>query len=165
MDIIAKNKKAYYEYFINNTIEAGIVLTGDEVKALREKKASINEAFAETENGELWLINANISFYKNSANFLNSDAKRRRKLLVKKKDINSLQGKVEREGFTIIPTKLYFNKKGFAKIEIGVAKGKKLYDKREDKKQKDWNIKKQRLLRDFKQNREGKYSAQDCFNF
>ena len=150
MDLIAKNKKAYFEYFISDTIEAGIVLTGDEVKALREKKASINEAFAETDNGEIWLINANISTYKNSAKILISDARRRRKLLLKKKDISSLQGKIEREGFTVIPIKLYFNKKGFAKLEIGVAKGKKLYDKREDKKLKDWNIQKQRLLRDFK---------------
>ena len=150
MDVIAKNKKAYYEYFVNETIEAGIVLTGDEIKALRVGKVSINEAFAETDNGELWLINTDISSYKNSSNILASDAKRKRKLLVKKKDINTLQGKVEREGFTIIPIKLYFNKKGFAKIEIAVAKGKKLYDKREDKKRKDWNLQKQRLLRNFK---------------
>ena len=150
MEIIAKNKKAYYEYFIDKTLEAGIVLTGDEVKALRENKVSINEAFAETKNGELWLINADIAFYRNSAKILISDAKRKRKLLVKKKDISSLQGKVEREGYTIIPIKIYFNKKGFAKIEIAVAKGKKLYDKREDKKQKDWNIQKQRLLRNLK---------------
>ncbi len=150
MILIAKNKKAHYEYFISNTIEAGIVLTGDEVKALREKKASISEAFAETENGELWLVNADISFYKNSSKILVTDAKRKRKLLVKKKEISTLQGKVEREGFTIIPLKLYFNKKGYAKIEIAVAKGKKLYDKREDKKKKDWNLQKQRLLRDFK---------------
>ena len=150
MILIAKNKKAHYEYFISNTIEAGIVLTGDEVKALREKKASISEAFAETENGELWLVNADISFYKNSSKILVTDAKRKRKLLVKKKEISTLQGKIEREGFTIIPLKLYFNKKGYAKIEIAVAKGKKLYDKREDKKKKDWSLQKQRLLRDFK---------------
>ena len=150
MILIAKNKKAHYEYFISNTIEAGIVLTGDEVKALREKKASISEAFAETENGELWLVNADISFYKNSSKILVTDAKRKRKLLVKKKEISTLQGKIEREGFTIIPLKLYFNKKGYAKIEIAVAKGKKLYDKREDKKKKDWNLQKQRLLRDLK---------------
>ncbi len=150
MDVIAKNKKAYYEYFINETMEAGLVLTGDEVKALRERKASINEAFAETDNGELWLINADISSYKNSSKFLISDAKRKRKLLVKKKDISTLQGKIEREGYTIIPLKLYFNKKGYVKIEIGVAKGKKLYDKREDKKKKDWNLQKQRLLRNLK---------------
>ena len=88
MILIAKNKKAHYEYFISNTIEAGIVLTGDEVKALREKKASISEAFAETENGELWLVNADISFYKNSSKILVTDAKRKRKLLVKKKEIS-----------------------------------------------------------------------------
>ena len=96
------------------------------------------------------MINADISFYKNSSKILVTDAKRKRKLLVKKKEISTLQGKVEREGFTIIPLKLYFNKKGYAKIEIAVAKGKKLYDKREDKKKKDWNLQKQRLLRDFK---------------
>ena len=150
MDLVAKNKKAYFEYFISDTLEAGIVLTGDEVKALREKKVSINESYAETDKGELWLINSDISSYKNSAKILISEAKRKRKLLLKKKDINTLQGKIEREGYTIIPIKLYFNKKGLAKIEIGVAKGKKLYDKREDKKQKDWNIQKQRLLRDYK---------------
>ncbi len=150
MHVIAKNKKAYYEYFINETLEAGIVLTGDEVKSLREGKVSINESFAETENGELWLINANISSYKNSSKILISDEKRKRKLLVKKKDISTFQGKVEREGYTIIPIKIYFNTKGMAKIEIAVAKGKKLYDKREDKKQKDWNKHKQRLLRNFK---------------
>ena len=150
MNIIAKNKKAFYEYFINDTLEAGIVLSGDEVKSLREGKVSISESFAETENGELWLINANISSYKNSAKILISDEKRKRKLLVKKKDINVMQGKVDREGYTIIPIKIYFNKKGLAKIEIAVAKGKKLYDKREDKKQRDWNKQKQRLLRTFK---------------
>ena len=150
MQVIAKNKKAFYEYFINDTLEAGIVLSGDEVKSLREGKVSINESFAETENGELWLINANISSYKNSSKLLISDEKRKRKLLVKKKDISTLQGKVEREGYTIVPIKIYFNKKGLAKIEIAVAKGKKLYDKREDKKQKDWNKQKQRLLRNFK---------------
>ena len=150
MQVIAKNKKAFYEYFINDTLEAGIVLSGDEVKSLREGKVSINESFAETENRELWLINANISSYKNSSKLLISDEKRKRKLLVKKKDISTLQGKVEREGYTIVPIKIYFNKKGLAKIEIAVAKGKKLYDKREDKKQKDWNKQKQRLLRNFK---------------
>ncbi len=150
MNIIAKNKKAFYEYFINDTIEAGIVLNGDEVKSLREGKVSINESFAETKNGELWLVNANITSYKNSSKILISDEKRKRKLLVKKKDISTLQGKIEREGFTIVPIKIYFNKKGLAKIEIAVAKGKKLYDKREDKKQKDWKKHKQRLLRNFK---------------
>ena len=150
MDVIAKNKKAFYEYFINDTLEAGIALNGDEVKSLREGKVSINEAFAETDNGELWLINANISSYKNSSKILISDEKRKRKLLVKKNDINTFQGKVEREGYTIVPIKIYFNKKGIAKVEIAVAKGKKLYDKREDKKKKDWNKQKQRLLRNFK---------------
>ena len=149
MQVIAKNKKAFYEYFINDTLEAGIVLSGDEVKSLREGKVSINESFAETENGELWLINANISSYKNSSKLLISDEKRKRKLLVKKKDISTLQGKVEREGYTIVPIKIYFNKKGLVKLEIAIAKGKKLYDKREDKKKKDWDVQKKRLLKNY----------------
>ncbi len=107
-----------------------IVLNGDEVKSLRQGKVSINEAFAETENGELWLINANISSYKNAAKVYISDEKRKRKLLLKKKDISTFQGKVEREGYTIVPIKIYFNKKGIAKVEIAVAKGKKHDGKR-----------------------------------
>ncbi len=150
MQVIANNKKAFFQYFIIEKIEAGIQLLGDEVKSLRNGKASINEAYAETKKGELFLVNSNISAYEKSANFNRFEPKRIRKLLVRKKDISKLQGKIEKEGMTIIPIKIYFNKKGLAKIEIAIAKGKKLYDKREDKKKKDWNIQKNRLLKNFR---------------
>ena len=147
MSLIANNKKANFLYHIIEKIEAGIVLSGAEVKSLRNGKASISEAYAETKKGELWLINSNISAYKNSAKFLKDEPKRVRKLLVHKKEIKKLKGKIEREGLTIIPLRLYFNKKGLVKLEIAIAKGKKLYDKREDKKIKDWNRQKQRLMK------------------
>ncbi len=150
MQVIANNKKAFFQYFIIEKIEAGIQLLGDEVKSLRNGKASINEAYAETKKGELFLVNSNISAYEKSSNFNRFESKRIRKLLVRKKDISKLQGKIEKEGMTIIPIKIYFNKKGLAKIEIAIAKGKKLYDKREDKKKKDWNIQKNRLLKNFR---------------
>jgi SsrA-binding protein len=149
MQIIANNKKAFFQYFILEKIEAGIQLTGDEVKSLRVGKASIKEAYAETKKGQLFLINADISIYEKSSRYSKLDSKRIRKLLVHKKEISKIQGKVEKEGMTIIPLKLYFNKKGLAKIEIAVAKGKKLYDKREDKKKKDWNLQKKRLLKNL----------------
>ena len=149
MRLIANNKKSYFQYFIIEKIEAGIQLVGDEVKSLRNGKASINEAYAETNKGEFFLINANIPIYQNSAKFSKLDPKRARRLLLKKKDIFRLQGKIEKEGMTVIPIKLYFNKKGLVKIEIAVAKGKKLYDKREDKKKKDWNLQKKRLLKNY----------------
>ena len=150
MQVIANNKKAFFQYFIIEKIEAGIQLYGDEVKSLRTGKVSIQEAYAETNKGELFLINADIAVYEKTFYKTKSEAKRIRKLLVRKKDIKRLQGKVEREGMTIIPLKIYFNKRGLAKIEIAIAKGKKLYDKREDKKKKDWNIQQKRLLKNFK---------------
>ena len=150
MSLIANNKKASFQYHILEKIEAGLVLEGHEVKSLRYGKVSIAEAYAEADKGELWLINSDISYYSNSAKFFSYNPKRIRKLLVHKKEINKIQGKIEKEGMTIIPLRLYFNSRGFVKIEIAVAKGKKLYDKREDKKQKDWNKHKQRLLRNFK---------------
>ncbi len=150
MLLVANNKKASFEYHVLEKLEAGIVLNGDEVKALRMGKASIAESYAETKDGELWLVNSNISNYKNAARLNNIEPKRVRKLLVKKKEINRLKGKIEREGMTIVPLRLYFNRRGYAKIEIGIAKGKKLYDKREDKKKKDWNRQKQRLLKNLK---------------
>ena len=148
--IIAYNKKASFEYHILEKIEAGIVLYGDEVKSMRVGKVSISEAFAETRDGEMWLVNSNISSYKNSFRLSGVEPKRSRKLLMHKKEINRIRGKIEREGMTIIPIRLFFNKRGYAKIEIAIARGKKLYDKREDKKKKDWNRQKQRLLKNFK---------------
>ena len=150
MQVIANNKKAFFQYFIIERIEAGIQLNGDEVKSLRTGKVSISEAYAETKKGELFLINADIAVYEKTFYKTQSEAKRARKLLVYKKDITRLQGKVDREGMTIIPLKIYFNKRGVAKIEIAIAKGKKLYDKREDKKKKDWSMQKKRLLKNYK---------------
>ena len=150
MQVIANNKKAFFQYFIIEKIEAGIQLFGDEVKSLRTGNISIQEAYAETKKGELFLINADIAVYEKTFYKTKSEAKRIRKLLVRKKDIKRLQGKVEREGMTIIPLKIYFNNRGLAKIEIAIAKGKKLYDKREDKKKKDWNIQQKRLLKNYK---------------
>ena len=149
MQIVANNKKAFFEYFILEKIEAGIQLTGSEVKSLRTGKVSIKEAYAETKKGQLFLINADISNYDKAASYSKIESKRVRKLLVHKKEISKLQGKIEKEGMTIIPLKIYFNKKGIAKIEIAIAKGKKLYDKRESKKKRDWNIQKKRLLKNI----------------
>lgn len=150
MSLIANNKKAYFQYQILEKIEVGIVLNGNEVKALRFRKASINEAYAETDNGELWLVNANISHYSNSDKFSLGEPKRLRKLLAHRREINKIQGKVEKEGMTIIPLKIYFTKKGLVKLELAIAKGKKLYDKREDKKKKDWSRQQKRLLKNYK---------------
>ena len=149
MQIVANNKKAFFEYFILEKIEAGIQLTGSEVKSLRAGKASIKESYAETKKGQLFLINADISNYDKAASYSKIESKRVRKLLVHKKEISKLQGKIEKEGMTIIPLKIYFNKKGIAKIEIAIAKGKKLYDKRESKKKRDWNIQKKRILKNI----------------
>ena len=149
MQIVANNKKAFFEYFILEKIEAGIQLTGSEVKSLRAGNASIKESYAETKKGQLFLINADISNYDKAASYSKTESKRVRKLLVHKKEISKLQGKIEKEGMTIIPLKIYFNKKGIAKIEIAIAKGKKLYDKRESKKKRDWNIQKKRILKNI----------------
>ena len=150
MSLITNNKKAFFQYHVLEKIEAGLVLEGNEVKALRSGKASISEAYAESENGELWLINSDISIYSNSAKFNSYNPKRNRKLLVHKRELNKIRGKIEKEGMTIIPLRIYFNNRGLVKIEIAVAKGKKIYDKREDNKKKDWNRQKQRLLKNYK---------------
>ena len=144
LKIISNNRKARFNYFFNEFFEAGIVLTGSEVKSLREGKVNISEAYAFDDNGEIYLVNSHIPLYKESS-YNNHDPKRNRKLLLNKKEINKLIGRINREGLTLIPTKLYF-KKGKAKIEIAVAKGKKLYDKRQVKKTRDWNREKSRIL-------------------
>ena len=147
MHIVANNKKAFFEYFILEKIEAGIQLTGDEVKSLRSGKASIKEAYAEAKKGQLYLVNSDISNYEKASSYSKSDSKRVRKLLVHKKQIAKLQGKIEKEGMTIVPIKLYFNSRGIAKIEIAVAKGKKQFDKRAVKKNRDWSRDKARYVR------------------
>ena len=145
LKIICNNRKAKFNYFFNEFFEAGIALKGSEVKSLRDGKANISEAYAIDEQGEIFLLNSHIPSYKESS-YNNHDPKRNRKLLLNKREINKLIGRINREGYTIIPTKLYF-KKGKAKIEIAVAKGKRQYDKRQVKKKKDWDREKARLFR------------------
>ncbi|MEO1135822.1 MAG: SsrA-binding protein SmpB [Pseudomonadota bacterium] len=145
--IVAENRRARHEYFIEDVIEAGLVLTGTEVKALREGKANIAESYASPEDGAIWLINANIPEY-SAGNRENHEPKRKRKLLLHKREIARLAQAVERKGYTLTPLRLYFNERGRAKLEVGLAQGKKLHDKRETSKDRDWNRQKQRLLRD-----------------
>ena len=146
MKIIAANNRANYNYTISNKIEAGIVLTGSEVKSLRTNTGSIRGSYIIEKKGELWLSNAFIKKYQNS-NDTNYDPNRNRKLLVTKKEFNKISGSIKQGGFTIIPISLYFSDKGIAKLACGIAKGKKKIDKRQSIKQRDWNIKKQRLLK------------------
>jgi len=146
MKIIAANKRANYNFSVSNKIEAGIVLTGSEVKSLRINTGSIRGSYIIEQKGELWLSNSFIKKYQNS-NDKNYDPSRNRKLLVTKKEFNKISGSIKQGGFTIIPLSLYFSEKGLAKLSCGIAKGKKKIDKRESIKQRDWNIKKQRLLK------------------
>ncbi len=145
LKIICLNRKAGFNYFFNDIIEAGIVLKGSEIKSVRSGKINIGESYAVEKNGEIFLINSHIPIYK-EASFSNHNPYEERKLLFNKKEINKLIGKVNQEGFTLIPTKMYF-KKGKAKIEIAVAKGKKQHDKRHTKKTRDWNREKARYFR------------------
>jgi SsrA-binding protein len=145
--LIADNRRARYDYHIEETLEAGIMLTGTEVKALREGKATIKEAYASPEGGAIWLINANIPEY-TRGNRQNHEPKRPRKLLLHAKQVAKLAQAVDRKGYTIAPLKLYFNDRGIAKLEIGLAIGKKAPDKRDTEKKRDWARQKQRLLRD-----------------
>jgi SsrA-binding protein len=144
--LVADNRRARFNYEIGETFEAGIVLTGSEVKSLRSGKATIGESYADAKNGEIWLINSNIPEYRQAGRF-NHAPKRPRKLLLHEREINKLAGAVEREGMTVVPLKLYFNEKGRAKVEIALAKGKKLHDKRETLKKRSWERERGRLLR------------------
>jgi SsrA-binding protein len=144
--IIADNRKARYAYAIDDTLEAGLMLTGSEVKSLRGGKATIAESYAFAKDGELFLVNSYIPEYSQASRF-NHEPKRMRKLLVHKREANKLSSATQREGMTLIPLKLYFNPKGIAKIELGIAKGKKLHDKRETEKKRDWQRDKARLMR------------------
>jgi SsrA-binding protein len=145
--LIAENRRARFDYFIEDTVEAGLMLTGTEVKSLRNGRANIAESYAAVEGNEIILVNADIPPY-NQANRFNHEPRRPRKLLLHRKQIDKLIGAVQREGRTIIPTKLYWNDKGMAKLEVGLAKGKKLHDKRETAAERDWQRDKARLLRD-----------------
>ena len=145
LKIISHNRKASFNYSFKEFFEAGVVLESSEVKSLRNGKINIGESYAADQNGEIYLLNSHIPSYKESS-YNNHDPKRNRKLLLNKREINKLIGRINREGYTIVPTKVYF-KKGKAKIEIAVAKGKREYDKRHVKKKRDWDREKSRYFR------------------
>ncbi len=144
---VAQNRKALHNYFIDDRLEAGIVLSGTEVKSLRQGRASIGEAYAAESNGELYLFNVHIPEYAGGNRF-NHEPKRPRKLLLHKGEINRLLGATRRQGMTLVPLSLYFNPKGLAKVELGLARGKKMHDKREATKERDWQRDKARLMRE-----------------
>ena len=145
---VTLNRRARRDYEITDVIEAGIELTGSEVKSLRLGKASIGDSYADPRDGEMWLINCHISEYSNTQKDVQHSPLRVRKLLLHKKQINKLSGSVNKQGFTLVVLKMYFNNKGYVKVEIGLGKGKKLYDKRATEKRKDWERQKQRLMRE-----------------
>jgi SsrA-binding protein len=144
--VVADNRKARFHYQIGDVFEAGIALTGTEVKSLRQGKANIAESYASARDGELWLYNSNIPEYQQASRF-NHPPKRPRKLLLHRREIHKLIIAVEREGMTLVPLKLYFNEKGRAKIEMAIARGKKLHDKRETEKKRTWERERGRLMR------------------
>ena len=146
--VVADNRKARFDYELQETFEAGIMLTGTEVKSLRLGQCSIKETYVGPKDGEIWLFNANIPEYQQAGSHLQHEPQRPRKLLLHKREINKLLGSVTREGMTIVATKLYFDKRGRVKVEVALAKGKKLHDKREVQKKRDWSKQKQRLLRE-----------------
>ncbi|EPZ45168.1 MULTISPECIES: SsrA-binding protein SmpB [Alicyclobacillus] len=144
--ILAQNRKAYHDYFIEETFEAGLVLTGTEIKSMRKGSVSLRDAYARVEHGEVYLHNMHVAPYEQGNRF-NHDPLRTRKCLLHKKEIHYLFGAVREQGFTLVPTKVYL-KNGFAKVELGLAKGKKLHDKRESMKKRDANREIQRALRE-----------------
>lgn len=145
--LVAENRRARRDYAVEDTLEAGIMLVGSEVKSLREGKANIAESYAAVENGELWLVNCDIPIY-NAANRFNHEPRRRRKLLVSKRELAKLSQGVERAGRTVVPLKLYFNDRGIAKLLIGLATGRKSHDKRDVEAKRDWQRQKARILKD-----------------
>jgi SsrA-binding protein len=145
--LVAENRRARFDYEVLDTFEAGLVLLGTEVKSLRNGKAQITESYATPEGGEIWLINSHIPEY-TQGNRFNHEERRRRKLLLNKREVHRLMGAVEKQGQTIVPLKLYFNERGKAKLLIGLAKGKKNHDKRQTERDRDWNRQKSRLLKE-----------------
>jgi SsrA-binding protein len=145
--LIAENRRARHEYFVEETLEAGIQLLGTEVKSLRAGRANIAESYASPERGELWLVNANIPIYPPAGQF-NHEPRRPRKLLVRSRELKRLIGAVEREGRTLAPLRLYFNERGIAKLELALAKGKKAHDKRAATKDREWKRQQARLMRE-----------------
>ena len=146
--VVAENRQARFEYFLTDDVEAGLMLTGTEVKALRKGQANITESYASTEEGGLWLINAYIPEYQGAGRYFQHEPRRKRRLLLHKKEIHKISIAIERQGMTLIPLELYFNARGIAKLKLAVAEGKKLHDKREASKQRDWNREKARIMRD-----------------
>lgn len=145
--VVAENRRARFDYIITDVIEAGLMLTGTEVKALREGKINIAESYAAPEDAGVWLINANIPEY-SAGNRQNHEPKRKRKMLLHKREIARLTQAVERKGFTLVPLRIYFNDRGIAKLELGIGEGKKAPDKRDTAKDRDWKRQQQRLMRD-----------------
>lgn len=146
---VADNRRANFDYAIEDKFEAGLMLVGTEVKSLRHGQCMLAESHVATKDGELHLLNAHIPEYQQASQLLQHDPRRPRKLLLKKKEIAKLMGAITRDGYTIVPMRLYFDKKGLAKLTIALAKGKKQHDKRQDKKNKDWARDKQRILKNY----------------
>jgi SsrA-binding protein len=146
-NVVAQNRRARFDYFIEETMEAGLVLTGSEVKSLRAGKASIVESYAAEDGGALWLINAHIPEYPGARHFGHAP-RRHRKLLMRKREIERLSGSLKREGITLVPLDIYFNDRGIAKLTLGLAKGKRKVDKRDTIKERDWQRDKARLMRE-----------------
>ena len=145
---VADNKKARFDFALEDKFEAGIALVGTEVKSLRMGQANIKEAYVGPKEGEIWLFNANIPEYQQASHALQHDPKRPRKLLLHKREVDKLLGAVSRDGYTIVPMRLFFNGRGLAKLEIALAKGKQAHDKRESIKKRDWDKQKARLMRE-----------------
>jgi SsrA-binding protein len=148
--IVVQNKKARFEYFIEETLEAGIILTGTEIKSVRLGHCSVDESFASDRDGALYLLNSYIAEYK-YAHQSNHETRRPRKLLLHKKEMNRLMGAIQRQGVTVVPLSFYFNPRGRLKVELGLAKGKKQHDKRATQKDRDWNRDKSRILKVYNQ--------------
>src|ERR1700761_3581569 len=144
---VAQNRRARHDYFINETLEVGMILEGTEVKSLRSGQASIQEAFAREADGELWLMNAFVPPYQMASPKTNHEPRRARKLLIHRKELNKVMGLTKREGITLVPLAIYFNERGRAKLELGLARGKQKADKREAEKTRDWQRDKSRILR------------------
>ena len=147
--IVAENRRARFDYYIEEVFEAGIVLTGTEVKSLRFGEGSIAESYAEVKNGEVWLVNSNVPEFSHGNRF-NHQPKRLRKLLLKEREIAKFTGAVERKGMTLVPLSVYFNGRGRAKVELALAKGKNVADKRATIKERDWKRDQARIMRDYK---------------
>ncbi|SDF80405.1 SsrA-binding protein [Limimonas halophila] len=144
---VAVNRRARYDYSIEEEIEAGLVLHGSEVKALREGKCSIKEAYAAEKHGELWLMNAHIGEY--SPAMFNHKPRRQRKLLIHRRELKNLLGQINQKGYTLVPMQVYFNNRGLAKIKLGLARGKRKVDKRETEKERDWQRRKRQVIREY----------------